>query len=95
MNPLGVRREKLAELIGSETIACEMIEAGWLKPIVESHKLTLFAVSDVAKAFPRPEKDGRRPAVRRATAAGSCAGRAGGGKAERERHSVTALDRAS
>lgn len=60
MIPLGIRREKLAEYIGSEQIAREMIADGWLKPIVQDKGLTLFATSDIAKAFQRL-KGGERP----------------------------------
>lgn len=59
MRPYGIRREKLGELIGSERLAEEMIEAGWLKPIVQEKKLTLFSMVHVARAFARLESEGR------------------------------------
>lgn len=53
MNPIGIRRDKLGEYVGSERIARDMIAAGWLAPIVSQPKLVLFATSDIAKAFSR------------------------------------------
>lgn len=50
---LGIRRDELGELLGSEQLAREMIADGWLKPILEEHKLTLFSLADVSKAFSR------------------------------------------
>lgn len=58
---LGIRRDELGELLGSEQLAREMIADGWLTPILEEHKLTLFALADVAKAFARLTH-GQRPA---------------------------------
>lgn len=58
---LGIRREELGEVVGSEQLARELVADGWLKPIVQRKKLTLFSAADVAKAFERLTK-GQLPA---------------------------------
>lgn len=65
MDPIAVRRNQLPELIGSEQIAREIIDAGWLKPIVERHKLSLYLVADVTKAVLRLRNETPQPTSKR------------------------------
>ena len=50
---LGLRPSDAAELIGSETLFEEMRKAGWIKPTVERHKLTLYDYGAVVKCWVR------------------------------------------
>jgi len=53
INKLGYRPKEAAFALGSEKLLQECIEAGWLRPIVKRHKLTLYAQSDIAKCWAR------------------------------------------
>lgn len=59
-NRLGVRRAELRDFFGSEQLARELVADGWLKPVIQRKKLTLFAAVDVVKAFDRLVR-GERP----------------------------------
>lgn len=48
---LGVRPDQVAEMVGSKQIVREMVKAGLLVPVVKRHKLTLYDVMDVHRAW--------------------------------------------
>lgn len=50
---LGLREHEAADAIGSRTLLREMVASGWLKPVVQRHKLTLFDSADLSKAWGR------------------------------------------
>ena len=49
----GYRPEEAAFALGSEKLLQECVEAGWLKPIIKRHKLTLYALSDITRCWAR------------------------------------------
>jgi hypothetical protein len=51
--PYGVRRKDLGHLLGSEELARRLLHHGWLKPVVQQKKLTLFDSGDVALCWQR------------------------------------------
>ena len=50
---LGLRPEDVAEVLGSVQLFRVMVDKGWLRPVIQRHKLTLFDAGDVAKAWCR------------------------------------------
>jgi hypothetical protein len=58
--PLGIKRDDLADFIGSEQLTRDMIKEQWLVPIVNRTGLMLFAVRDAERALTHLE-DGRAP----------------------------------
>lgn len=62
---LGIRREELSGILGSEHLARELIHSGWLTPIIQRKKLTLFAMSHLAAVIERLTKRQRPPRIRR------------------------------
>jgi len=50
---LGLRPDEAAEVIGSEQLFREMVSAGWLRPVVQRHKITLYDRGHVAAAWAR------------------------------------------
>jgi hypothetical protein len=42
-------------VIGSKKLLEKMVKAGWLKPVVKGHSLTIYARKDVEAAFARLE----------------------------------------
>lgn len=50
---LGLRPDEAAEVIGSEQLFREMVSAGWLKPAVRRHKITLYDRGHVSAAWAR------------------------------------------
>ena len=49
----GLRPDEAAFALGSSKILEECVEGGWLKPIIQRHKLTLFDAGDVARCWAR------------------------------------------
>ena len=49
----GMRPPEAAYAIGSEKLFGECVDAGWIVPVVQRHKLTLFDAGDVAKVWAR------------------------------------------
>jgi len=50
---LGLRPDEAAFVIGSEQLFREMVEAGWIKPVVRRHKITLCDRAQLAHAWVR------------------------------------------
>lgn len=50
---LGFRRNEAAELFGSPQLLEDMERGGWLKPVVDRHKLVLFDRGDLLRAWSR------------------------------------------
>lgn len=53
INKMGYRPSEAAFALGSEKLLQECVDAGWLKPIVKRHKLTLYAISDIMRCWAR------------------------------------------
>jgi hypothetical protein len=61
---LGMRPDDVDEVLGSRKLREEMVDAGWLRPVVRRHKLTLYDSGEVTRAWarilagevPRPER---------------------------------------
>jgi len=53
LNKFGYRPDEAAYALGSEKLLQECVEAGWLKPIIKRHKLTLYALSDITRCWAR------------------------------------------
>jgi hypothetical protein len=53
INKLGYRPDEGAFVLGSEKLFQECVEAGWLRPVVKRHKLTLYAYSDITRCWAR------------------------------------------
>jgi hypothetical protein len=53
INKLGYRPDEAAFVLGSEKLLQECVAAGWLKPIIKRHKLTLYALSDITRCWAR------------------------------------------
>ena len=49
----GYRPDEAAFALGSEKLLQECVGAGWLRPTVKRHKLTLYAVSDITRCWAR------------------------------------------
>jgi hypothetical protein len=49
----GLRPGEAAFALGSPKILEECIAAGWLKPVIQRHKLTIFDAGDVARCWAR------------------------------------------
>lgn len=49
----GLRPEKAAAEIGSKQLLDECVAAGWIKPVVQRHKLTLYDYTALAKCWAR------------------------------------------
>ena len=50
---LGFRRAEAAVAVGSGQLLDDMCRAGWLKPVVDRHKLQLFDRGDILRAWSR------------------------------------------
>jgi len=50
---LGYRPEETAFVLGSVQLFDEMVAGGWLKPVVNRHKLQLFDRGDISRAWVR------------------------------------------
>jgi len=53
ISKLGYRPCEAAFALGSEKLFQECVQAGWLKPIIKRHKLTLYALSDITRCWAR------------------------------------------
>ena len=49
----GLRPGEAAFALGSSKILEECVDGGWLKPIIQRHKLTLFDAGDLARCWAR------------------------------------------
>jgi len=54
-NPLkyGFRPPEAAHALGSEKLLAECVLAGWIKPVLKRHKLTLYDRADIAQCWTR------------------------------------------
>lgn len=62
---LGYRPDEAAAVVGSAQLLAECEAAGWIKPRVRRHKLTLYDYSDIAKCWARICKGEMPPALPR------------------------------
>lgn len=53
MEKLGYRPSDVQVLFGSVQIYRDVVEAGWLKPIIQRKRLTVFDRSDVLRVWER------------------------------------------
>ena len=53
LNKLGYRPAEASFALGSEKLLQECVQAGWLRPIIKRHKLTLYAHSDITRCWAR------------------------------------------
>ncbi len=65
MLKLGFRPDQAAEMMGSAILFEEMVEAKWVKPVVQRHKLTLYDGGALAKAWARILKGEVPPTLKR------------------------------
>lgn len=56
MTKLGYRPDQAADVLGSADLLDRCVAAGWLKPVVQRHKLTLYTFSDLARVWSRIER---------------------------------------
>lgn len=49
----GLRPDEAAFALGSEQILIECVEADWIRPVVQRHRLTLYDAGDVARCWAR------------------------------------------
>jgi hypothetical protein len=49
----GFRPNEAAYALGSEKLLQEVVAAGWLKPVIRRHKLTLYDRGDIAAVWSR------------------------------------------
>lgn len=50
---LGLRPKEFSAAVGSEALARAMVSAGWIKPVVQRKRLTLYDRSDVERCWRR------------------------------------------
>ena len=50
---LGLRPPQVIEILGSEQIFHEVRQIGWLKPVVQRHRLTLYDAQAVKRVWSR------------------------------------------
>jgi hypothetical protein len=50
---LGLRPDDVDHILGSRTLRQEMVAAGWLRPVIQRHKLTLYDAGEVTRAWGR------------------------------------------
>ena len=53
LQKLGLRPDDVDDVLGSRKLREEMLEAGWLRPVVQRHKLTLYDSGEVTRAWAR------------------------------------------
>jgi hypothetical protein len=64
----GLRPKEAAFALGSEKLLQECVVAGWLKPVIQRHKLTLYDRGQIASCWARildgqtPSEEGRQTA---------------------------------
>jgi hypothetical protein len=56
--PLGVRPDVAAELLGSELVLNLMVKAGWLSPEVSGNRLTIYDYGMVELAWQKLKSEG-------------------------------------
>ncbi|MEQ1858526.1 MAG: hypothetical protein ABMA13_01170 [Chthoniobacteraceae bacterium] len=66
---LGLRPDEGAQAVGSKQLFTEMVAAGWIAPVVQRHKLTIYDRGDVAKAWARILAGEQPPSLKRAKVA--------------------------
>jgi hypothetical protein len=49
----GFRPPEAADALGSEKLLAECVTAGWIKPVLKRHKLTLYDRADIATCWAR------------------------------------------
>jgi hypothetical protein len=49
----GYRPPEAAAALGSEKLLAECVKAGWIKPRIKRHKLTLYDRADIATCWSR------------------------------------------
>ena len=49
----GMRPEEVDYALGSRKLKEEMVSAGWLTPVIQRHKMTIFDSGEVARAWAR------------------------------------------
>ncbi len=50
---LGLRPEEAAEVLGSEQLFRELVEAGWITPVIQRNRLTLYDRAQLSAAWLR------------------------------------------
>ncbi|MDC3255079.1 hypothetical protein OAV21_01615 [bacterium] len=50
---LGLRPPEVVRILGSEQIFHEVCEVGWLQPVVQRHRLTLYDANAVKRVWRR------------------------------------------
>ena len=53
MTKYGFRPPEAAYALGSEKLLAECVAAGWIKPTIKRHKLTLYDRADIASCWAR------------------------------------------
>jgi len=53
LQKLGLRPDDVDDVLGSRKLREEMVDAGWLRPVVQRHKLTLYDSGEVTRAWAR------------------------------------------
>lgn len=61
---LGYRPDEAAEVLGSVQLLDECISAGWIKPVVRRHRLTIYNYADIAKCWERIIRTGPPPPLK-------------------------------
>ena len=63
----GYRPDEAAAVVGSMQLLKEFVAAGWLKPVVQRHKMTIYDFSDIAKCWQRVKSGDLPPPLKRAS----------------------------
>ena len=56
---LSMQRQEVIEAFGSRTLYERCVNAGWLKPVIQTGRLTLFDREDVAQVWERLKQEGQ------------------------------------
>jgi hypothetical protein len=62
---LGYRPDEAANLLGSEQLLRECVQAGWIEPTIQRNKLTLYDGSDLVGCWARIRKGEMPPRIER------------------------------
>lgn len=73
MLKLGYRPDEAAHMIGSAQLLAEMVAAGWVKPAMQRHKLTLYDGGALAKAWAKILSGQVPPPLKRTPKEAPCA----------------------
>jgi hypothetical protein len=57
LEPLLVDTRSAAQLLARRALFTRMVEAGWIRPVVSSHKCKLFALADIRRCAQRLKKE--------------------------------------